>query len=357
MFVKSLPNPAWLFLGNVVSHMESHRHVIDARYLQQFEIRPHYSPLDVMVVLNGDLHFDHCRISGVKRTDDLAIRECITTVFTMATLDRHLFTIHLLISDQFNMILASSLPPTHPMYRLLMPIAHSPYKVNESASISLLGETGFCQWFNFTRKGIGQYFAHVKRTFRIRDVVIPNRRLHGLSTVHKHSIIWYRRIQRFVSQFLAIQTAESLECDDFLHQLTATYHGIVDESKSKIVNIRDICTMMIYACSIQHELYSNPTFSKLSTNPFCLSTTWKQSDDTALTDKINNLGEQLEVNFIATVTANEGIRLDDERWVDMCCVSHAEKRIYKAFHNSIAMLDIPEDAILHPKNISSSVRY
>jgi len=248
------------YFGYALVTQLRHRHVIDARYLQQFEIRPHYSPLDVMVVLNGDLHFDYCRINGVKRTDDLAIRECITAVFTMATLDRHLFNIHLLISDQFNMLLASGLPPTHPMYRLLMPIAHSPYKVSEIASISLLGQTGVCQWFNFTRKGIGEYLAHVKCSFRIRDVVIPNRRLHGLSTVHKHSIIWYRCIQRFVGQFLSIQNPESLECDDFLHQLKATYHGIVDESQSKSTNLRDICTMMLYACSIQHELYSNPKF-------------------------------------------------------------------------------------------------
>ncbi len=175
--------------------------------------------------------------------------------------------------------------------------------------------------------------------------------------MHKHCIIWYKCIQRFVGQFLSIQNRESLECDDFLHLLKATYHGIVDESKSKTTNLRDICTMMIYACSIQHELYSNPRLAKLTTNPYCVSSTWKQNDSTALNDKINNLGEQLEVNFIASVTVNEGIRLDDERWVDMCCVSHAEKRIYKAFHNSIAKLDIPEDAILHPKNISSSVRY
>lgn len=345
------------YVGYGLVTQQSQRCVIDARYLKQFEIRPHYSPLDVVLVLNSNLHFDYCRISGVKRIDDLAIRECITTIFTISTIERHLFNIHLLISDQFCMLLASSLQPTHPFYRLLRPMAHSPYKANETASILLLGQTGLCQWLNFTRKGLGQYFAHVKRTFRIRDVLMPNRKRLGPSTVHKHSILWYRCIQRFVAHFLAIQTAESLECDEFLQQLKVTYHGIYDESKSQITNLRDIGSMIIYACSIQHELYSNPRFSKLSTNPFCLSTTWKQNDSTALTDKINNLGEQLEVNFVASVTANEAIRLDDERWVDMCCISQAEKHIYKAFHRAIAQLEIPEDAILHPKNISSSVRY
>ena len=113
----------------------------------------------------------------------------------------------------------------------------------------------------------------------------------------------------------------------------------------------------LFCSSFQNLRLGSIKLSKLITNPFCLSTTWKQNDSTALADKINNLGEQLEVNFIATVTAHEGIRLDDVRWVDMCCVSHAEKRIYRAFHLAIAQLDIPEDAILHPKNISSSVRY
>jgi hypothetical protein len=151
--------------------------VIDARYLQQFEIRPHYSPLDVMIVLDSNLHFDNCSIDGVKRTDDLAIRECCTTMITISTMERHLFIIHLLISDQMNMLLASCLTHIHPLYRLLMPITHSPYWTNEGATISLLGETGTCNWFNFTRNGIVQYHAYAKRTLNIRDVIIPNRRL------------------------------------------------------------------------------------------------------------------------------------------------------------------------------------
>jgi hypothetical protein len=41
----------------------------------------------------------------------------------------------------------------------------------------------------------------------------------------------------------------------------------------------------------------------------------------------------------------------------MCCVNEEEKRIYKRFLKSIAELDIPKDAVLHPTNISSSVAY
>ena len=118
----------------------------------------------------------------------------------------------------------------------------------------------------------------------------------------------------------------------------------------------DICAMMIYS-NIIHECYSNPKISKLPMNPFTLSTTWKENDSSNISDKINNLGEQTETNFIAYATSLESIRLDDKRFINMCCVNEEEKQIYKDFLIAISKLDIPEDAILHPKNISSSISY
>ena len=147
-----------------------------------------------------------------------------------------------------------------------------------------------------------------------------------------------------------------MDCDDFIKLLNKNYDGIYDNTKSKLENMIDICAMMIYS-NIIHECYSNSKLSKLSMNPFTLSTTWKENDSSNISDKINNLGEQTEVNFIAYITSLEAIRMDDERWISMCCVNDEEKQIYKDFLIAITKLEMPEDAILHPKNISSSISY
>ena len=57
-------------------------------------------------------------------------------------------------------------------------------------------------------------------------------------------------------------------------------------------------------------------------------TTWKQNNSIKIVDKINNLSEQTLVNFIVYATSLEAIRLDDNRWKNMCCINPT-KEIYK----------------------------
>jgi hypothetical protein len=344
------------FISNYIGYglvtKNKNKYVIDARYLKQFEIREGYSNLDCVIYLDEKMKFDYCKIKGQKRTDDFAIRECITAISTISTIEKHAFQIHFLITDKFNLLL-NTVDKTNPVYRILIPITNKPYTVNEYASISLLGPTGFCVSFNLTRKGLGQYYEYTKQKFKIRDFLIP-KELPGQSAIHKHQHLWYECIHNFVKEFLLIQT--ELDCDDFIKLLNKNYDGIYDDTKTKLENMIDICAMMIYS-NIIHECYSNPTFSKLLTNPFTLSTTWKENDSSVISDKINNLGEQTEVNFIAYATSLEAIRMDDERWVNMCCVNDDEKVIWQTFRTAISKLEIPDDATLHSKNISSSVSY
>jgi hypothetical protein len=340
------------YLGYGLVTKRNNAFVIDTRYLQQFEIRDGYSKLDAIVYLDNALRFDYCKINGKRRTDDLAIRECVAAITTIVTIEKHLFCVHLLVSDRFN-ILLNALDKSNPMFRILTPITNDPYTVGERSSIALLGQTGVCNWFNFTRTGLCQYYEHAKRTFIIRDFLIP-KKFPGKSAVHKHQRLWFNCIRKFVFEFISAQ--KSFDRDEFIEVLKSTYNGICDDRKTKLENLTDICAMMIYS-NIVHECYSNPKFSKLSMNPFTLSTTWKQNDSMELSDKINNLGEQAEVNVISYATSVEAIRMNDERWVNMCCVNEEEKRIYKRFLKSIAELDIPKDAVLHPTNISSSVAY
>lgn len=340
------------YIGYLLATKKKNKYVIDTRYLQQFEIREGYSKLDCIIYLDDTMHFDYCKINGQKRIDDLAIRECITAITTIVTLEKHAFKVHFLISDKFN-ILLNTVDKTSPIYRILIPVTNNPYQINESASITLLGQTGFCYWFNFTRNGLTQYHDYVKQNFKIRDFLIP-KQFPGKSAINQHQHLWFNCIRKFVSKFLSIQHIYNY--DDFINLLQENYDGIYEKSKTKLENIIDICSMMIYN-NIAHECYSNPKISKLPQNPYKLSSSWKQNDSSNLSDKINNLREQTNVNIISYKTGLEAIRMDDERWINMCCVNSKEKQIYRKFLIDISQLDIPEDAILHPKNISSSVSY
>lgn len=298
------------------------------------------------------MRFDYCEINGQRRTDDLAIRECITAISTIITIEKHLFQIHILFTDKFNVLL-NGIEKTHPIYRLLIPIANDVYSATESAAIVLLGQTGFCYWFNFTRKGLIQYHDFTRKNFKIRDL-LAEKQFPGNSAIHKHQHLWFDCIHSFVKDFLSIQN--NPDYDNFIGLLRINYDEIYDSSISQFQNVVYICTMIIYS-NIIHECYSNSKLSKLSMNPYAISTTWKQNDSTDVNDKINNLGEQTEVNFIAYTTGLEAVRLDDTRWINLCCVNDAETKIYLDFINNISKLEIPEDAILHPKNISSSISY
>jgi hypothetical protein len=340
------------YIGYGLVLKKKNNYVIDAQYLQQFEIRKGYSNLNCIIYLDNKMHFDYCKINGQKRSDDFAIRECITAMTTIVTMKQHLFEIHFLISDNFHLLL-NEIDKSNPIYRVLIPTTSNTYKVTENGVITLFGQTGFCSWFNVTRDGLVQYYNYTKQTFKIRDVLIP-KQLPGKSAVHKHQHLWFNCIRNFVSEFLAIQP--KLDSKDFINVLKKNYDGIYDETKSEMENVIDICTMMIYA-NIIHESCSNSKLQKSPTNPYTISTSWKQNDSSKLSDKINNLGEQTEANYIAHVTSIEAIRLDDKQWINRCCVNEKEKKIYKKFRTSILNLDIPEDAVLHPKNVSSSISY
>ena len=340
-------------LDNYIGYgLVNKKRVIDTRYLQQFDIRPGYSRLDTVVYLDNDLHFDYCKINGEKRTDEFAIRECMTAIVTVATVENHLFKVHLLITDITNTLL-NQMSKSNPLYRILIPFTNDAYTSHEIGSISLLGETGFCSMFNFTREGLVQYYEYVKQTFNFRDFLTP-KRLSGKSVIHKHQHMWFKCIYKFVKSFLSIQS--NMDCDEFLKLMKSNYKGIYDETKSSLDNAIDICAMIMYT-NVVHEVHSNKELVNASANPFTVSTTWKQNDSLNMSDKINTLGEQTLVDVTLYITSFEAIRMDDERWVDMCCINEKERQIYQKFRKAISKLDIPEDEILHPKNISSSISY
>lgn len=340
------------YVGYGLVTRKNDRYIIDTRHLQQFETREGYSKLNCVIYLDDKMQFEYCKINGKQRADNFAIRECLTAIITIVTIEKHFFGTHILIADKFNVLL-DTIDKTNAIYRILIPITNDPYSAAENSSVTLFGETGFCSMFNFTKRGVIDYFKFFKRKFSLREHLIP-KQFTGKSEIHKHQCLWFNCILNFVSQFLSIQ--ESLDCDVFLQLVRKEYQGVYDKTKTKLMNVIDICTMMIYS-NIIHECYSNSMISKMPQNPFTMSTTWKQNESSNIGDKINNLGEQTQINFVSYTTSLEAMRMDDERWINICCVNLSEEKIYRDFIDSISKLNIPQDVVLHPKNISSSISY
>jgi len=340
------------YVGYGLVTRKDDRYIIDARHLQQFETRKGYSKLKCVIYLDDNLQFYYCKINGKRRMDNFAIRECLTAIFTILTIEKHFFGIHLLIANKFNVLL-ERLDKSNPIYRLLLPITNDPYSAVENSSVTLLGERGFCNMFNFTQRGLVDYWEFFQRTFNLREHLIP-KPFTGKSEIHKHQVLWFKCIHNFVSNFLSAQ--KSLECDVFLELVRKEYQGVYDKTKNKRKNVIDICTMMMYS-NVVHECYSNSIISKMPQNPYAVSTIWKQNESSNVSDKINNLGEQTQVNFASYTTSLEAIRMYDTRWINLCCVNATEETIYREFLSKISQLDIHEDAVLHPKNISSSISY
>ncbi len=95
------------------------------------------------------------------------------------------------------------------------------------------------------------------------------------------------------------------------------------------------------------------------TNPFTPSLIWRDASSgrEPLASHLPTLAEQLRVNAASFSTMREAVRIDSPEWVERCCVTADERASYAAFQRSVAALDIPSDAVLHPTNISSSVSY
>jgi hypothetical protein len=340
------------FIGYDMITYKKNKCVIDMRYLSQFEVKKGYSTLNCIVYLDDKHKFDYCKINGQKRTDDFAIRECLTAIITIITYEHHLLNVHLIITDNLN-ILLDTLDKKNFIYRLLIPTKNDVYSVNEMSLITLFGKTGMCDWLNFTRNGIIQYCEYVKQNFNFRRFLTPCK-IQGESSLQKHKQMWFNCIHGFVGKFLDVQP--NIDCDRFINLLGENYKGIIDETKSDKENINDICTMIIYS-NIIHEVYSNPALVNVMYNPFIISTTWKENDSSKLTDKINNLDEYIKSSFIYYVTDREAIRQDSSIWIDKCCINENEKKIYNEYLTAISRLNIPVDAILYPGNISSSISY
>ena len=173
-----------IYYGYGLVSKKGNKYVIDTQYLKTFEIRKGYTNLDCIVYLNDKLQFEYCEINGVKRLDDLAIRECITAMTMIGTIEKHLFEIHFLISDKFNSFL-NKMNKSNPIYRVLIPMTNDPYSINETVSIALFGKSGLCSYYNLTIKGLKQYYKYTKQNFKIRDLLIP-KDIKGESTIHAH---------------------------------------------------------------------------------------------------------------------------------------------------------------------------
>jgi hypothetical protein len=344
------------YLGHDLVEIKDGKNIIDTNYLNYFECRPGYSKLGGVIHLDQNLCFDYVLIDGKKRSDEFAIRRCLTAIFTIITIEHHFINTHTLLSDNLNVLL-HQIDNTSAIFRILKPFMHDSFRAGERGSIVLLGETGLFSSFNFTRKAFGKYYSYAEKKFDFGKFLTPIN-LPGYINQHKYK--WFNCIKVFVTEFLnennnGINLQEGVK---FLNLIETAYPKITypdGTGENKLDKIIAICTMILYI-NIKHECFSNAKFTELITNPFVISFTWKNgTKETPLNKRISNLGEQTTLFLIGLETSLDGLMLIDKRWIEMCCVTPQEKQIYCDFFQSVENLGIPKDSVLHPSNIGCSV--
>jgi hypothetical protein len=337
--------------------------ILNTHKLSKYEIRKGYSNLKTLVCLNADLSFKYCEV-GEKRyfADspgiDFAVRECITAIMTLITIEKHLFNIHMSVNDKMNAILETQLIKIHPVRRLLGMYSNRPYFQQEFATVSLLGPKGLSNVFNLTHKGVIDYMNEYLTNHDIRKEMYVAKHLEHFSNngINGDMKLWWDCIYNFVNDFLKLHASSltDYETTQFLNTLKQEYPDICGSETDVQKNLCDICTIVLFS-NIIHETYSNSSLGLILCNPFLISSTWKENASNNLADKVNNLSEQLMTNIILTATKPDSVPIGSEMWENMFGNTDDERNVFRNFRNSIQQLDIAETSILHPKNISSSI--
>ena len=331
--------------------------------LSKYEIREGYSNLKTAVCLNADLSFKYCEVGEKRyfadsRGIDFAVRECMTAIWTLITLEKHLFNVHILVNDKMNTLIEVGLTQSHPVRRLLGMYSNKPYMVQEKSVLLLMGTTGVPLTFNLTQNGVMSYLDEYSASHNIRKEMYVIEHLERLPNkgMNADMKLWWNCIYKFVKEFLELHAhaLKDTETMQFLDHLKNEYKGICGQETNDLTNLIDICTMVLFS-NIIHELYSNTKVGLLICNPFVLSSTWKSNSSSNLSDKINMLSEQLVANVILTATKPESIQIGSDMWENMFAVCEMERSAFRDFRVSIEQLNIPESSIIHPKNISSSI--
>jgi hypothetical protein len=333
---------------------------IDLTHLSRFERRVGYADLGVRI------HLADGRVAAVdvpsdgsvgrRRAaldDDRAIRRCTAALLTSATVEAHAASIHFALSDRI-CTLVRALPEKHAARRLLLPLTNKPFFVNETAVPFLLGPRGLCDWTNFTQRGILDLVAHATATLDPSWLLLGHAGECGSSAAHVQA--WRACVRSHVRAFLHLQPG--IERDRDAASLVAAFARAFPRLQEQERTLEDVCTMALLV-PVVHELLSNPWIATYFTNPFTASFIWRDASNgrEPLASHLPTLAEQLRVNVTTLASMREAARIDSPEWVERCCVTADERAAYAAFQRSVAALDIPSDAVLHPTNISSSVSY
>jgi hypothetical protein len=248
------------------------------------------------------------------------------------------------------MLLENNLSENNQVSKLLYRYRINPYEINEIASLTLFSNNGISLSFNLTQNSVVNYYNDTVANFNFRDIIdIDKLKSYPKKNINNEMILWWDCIFNFVSLYLNDIDENDIELNMFLNILNKEYPNIL-LCKSMKQNIIDICSLILFS-PIIHELYSNPELTKIISNPFIISTSWKNNNSTDLIDKINNLSEQLNLNLIAYKTSYDSLNYNDKKLIE----ETDKKNIVTDFYNNINKLPININSIIHPTKISSSI--
>jgi hypothetical protein len=395
-------------------------YTIDINELSKYEHRDGYwrtnGELFMSHTSTGGFKYVKLRIDGVEYDTsvpdtnlEFPFRKFMTGVFCILTVKKHLLGCHLELSDKANTLIEKELYVDHPVRRLLGFISMDPYRVNELAVNSLMGESTMCAFFtNLTKRGINRYVADSRTKFNFRSLVDVSRIILnssgvelstkelsyvmsastdpsptidlatkqfytiGLSTLPSgyQMCKWWNILYEFVEQFINIHYPTEYIKNDakhFVDMMFLAYPGLEIDYKGMTYkqNLIDICVSLLNV-NVVHESYSNSVFAGYAMNPFVQSTTWLENDSPDLVDHISNMQNQFTINMVFEST-KVGSKCMGDDFSHLCMGYKKENELvaFGAFRNSISQLRSwfegnnlsPEYWPLHPDNIKCSVRW
>jgi len=396
-------------------------YILDINELSKYEHRDGYWRT------NGELFLSHNSTDGFKfvkfRMDgteyddsvpdtmlEFPFRKFMTGIFCILTVRKHLLGCHLQISDKANVLIEKELYIDHPVRRLLGFVAMDPYRVNELAVNSLMGDGTMCAFFtNLSKNGINSYVSDSRIKFNYRDLVDTSRIITnssgiklstkelsyimsdstessptidiatkqfynmGLSTLPSGYQMgkWWHILYEFVEKFINIQYPTDYVKNDakhFVDMMFLAYPGLKIDYQSSMTykqNLIDICVSLLNM-NVVHEMYSNGVLAGYAMNPFVQTTTWLENDLPDLVDHISNMQNQFTINMVFEST-KVGSKCFGDDFSHLCVGYNKEAEIiaFNSFREEIGQLRawfdknnlIPEKWPLHPDNVKCSVRW
>lgn len=243
--------------------------------LSEVEVRPGFRPYGFRAHFDADQKitaiFDYVTNELVQPGDgdawEVAKYAMKQTVFTVVTAREHLFWSHILVSNIMTRTKTESLPPTHPIRRLLTVFSFRTNYINNSARESLIPELSLVHRATaLTFESLLELFESSYKSCNIFEPFVDQKIGTDLKKMsdagnfpmHSDGVEYYTVVRDFVREWLEVagDSAKDSYADEFYKELAAATKGMayelppLDTDDARI----DALSQLIFVVTAYHEL-------------------------------------------------------------------------------------------------------